>query len=169
MKILIRPWTKADFKSFRLILRDSWRDAYSEFFPVKDQTTYLNEVYNDLELEKMFIDNSTQVFIVSVEEKPCALLRLSQSADKTKFYINSLYVHPEFNGLGIGKQLISFAEEQCLSFGYKEVWLGVIKKNERALNWYIKLGFKFLQEEPFRMGDTVVRHLIGFKSLKSSL
>lgn len=167
MKILIKPWTKADFKNFRLILRDSWRDAYSEFFPVKDQITYLNNVYNDLELEKMFADNLTSVFIASIKQNPCAILRLSQSEDKTKFYINSIYVHPDSKGMGIGKQLMSFAEEKCLSSGYTEVWLGVIKKNERALNWYLKSGFKFLQEEPFRMGDTVVSHLIGFKSLKS--
>jgi hypothetical protein len=39
-------------------------------------------------------------------------------------------------------------------------------KNRRALDFYRKVGFLFIKEEPFTMGKTTVSHLIGYKKLE---
>jgi ribosomal protein S18 acetylase RimI-like enzyme len=49
---------------------------------------------------------------------------------------------------------------------YGKVWLGVMKQNTKAVEWYKKLGFEFVEEEPFTMGATKVLHLIGFINIE---
>ena len=80
-----------------------------------------------------------------------------------KFFISSLYVLPEFQGYGIGKKLLLQAEEIAAKLKHDKVWLGVMKDNIKALEWYRKIGFQFVEEEPFKMGETEVMHLIGYK------
>jgi len=82
---------------------------------------------------------------------------------RDKFFISSLYVLPELQGYGIGKKLLVKAEEIAAKLKYEKVWLGVMKDNVKALEWYKKIGFQFVEEEPFKMGDTEVLHLIGYK------
>ena len=48
---------------------------------------------------------------------------------------------------------------------YDRVWLGVMSENAPTITWYRSLGFAFVEEAPFTMGRTTVRHLIGFKLL----
>ena len=55
------------------------------------------------------------------------------------------------------------AEETAVKLKHDKVWLGVMKDNAKALEWYKKLGFQFVEEEPFKMGNTEVLHLIGYK------
>ena len=57
------------------------------------------------------------------------------------------------------------SEEIALTFGADSVWLGVMTKNIPALEWYRKLGFDFVEEAPFVMGNTTVMHLIGRKKI----
>ncbi len=55
--------------------------------------------------------------------------------------------------------------EEAAKLNFTEIYIGVMIQNERALNWYRKLGFDFFEEQPFTMGKTSVPHLIGRKIL----
>ncbi|MDP2037384.1 MAG: hypothetical protein Q8L04_08370, partial [Ignavibacteria bacterium] len=56
--------------------------------------------------------------------------------------------------------------EEAVMLGFKEIYIGVMIQNKRALRWYKKLGFDFFEELPFAMGNTSVPHLIGRKILE---
>jgi ribosomal protein S18 acetylase RimI-like enzyme len=104
---------------------------------------------------------------VIVENEVVGWMKLFDNKDENKFYVSSLYVLPKFQGYGIGKELILLAEDKAKQLNYSEVWIGVMEQNVNTLNWYRKLGFNFVSVEPFRMGETEVAHLIGFKPVKS--
>ena len=79
-----------------------------------------------------------------------------------RLYFASLYLLPDFQRKGIGGRLLRAAEEKALAYNLGELWVGVMVQNEAARRWYEKRGFRFVREEPFRMGGTTVPHLIGF-------
>ena len=60
------------------------------------------------------------------------------------------------------------AEEKALAYNLGELWVGVMVQNEAARRWYEKRGFRFVREEPFRMGGTTVPHLIGYRVIGES-
>lgn len=158
----IRSWLKSDFKTVRKILTETWLDTYS-FIPEEDILFHLDKFYSEEKLNILFIDPYTHCFITESDGLSSGWMKLYDNKSQKRFYVSSLYVLPQFQGSGIGKILMNKAEEIARQKGYDRIWLGVMKDNIKALEWYKKIGFNFVEEEPFQMGKTVVMHLIGYK------
>ncbi len=66
----------------------------------------------------------------------------------TRAYLYSIRVKPQFRNMGLGSQLIRFAEEDLISKGYLYATLNVAKDNLRAQRLYVRLGYKVIAHEP---------------------
>lgn len=55
--------------------------------------------------------------------------------------IHRLAVHPEYQGRGLGKELLRFAEERARSSGGTSIRIDVFTLNEGALGMYRRAGF----------------------------
>lgn len=164
-QIYLRSWNKKDFTTVRNILLKTWKYTYT-FIPEKDIIAHLNNFYSIEKLNALLNDPHSVGIIAEVKNIPSGWMKLFEDKSNNKFFISSLYVLPEFQGFGIGKKLLDEAYRIALSKNLKEVWLGVMEQNKKAVEWYQNLGYNFSLREPFRMGSTEVQHLIGSKSLK---
>jgi len=163
-EIILRSWTKEDFQTVRNILLVTWKDAY-HFIHEKDIITHLENYYSETKLLELFNNNFVKGIFAEIENKSVGWMKLFDDDLAKRFYISSLYVLPGFQGYGIGKKLLLNAEEVATNLKHDKVWLGVMKDNLKTLEWYRKIGFQFVEEEPFKMGETEVLHLIGYKTL----
>ena len=164
-EVTYRPWNKNDFDQVYKILMESWDKAYSSFIPKEDLTYYLNRTYNTAKLEELFNSENVFCFVAQVGVEAVGWLKLSIDKVENRFYLSSIYVLPEFQKLKIGRQLMEIAFTSAKEKGFSEIWIGVMDNNTNALGWYEKIGFEFVEELPFRMGNTEVQHLIGRKIL----
>lgn len=160
----IRNWTKEDFNSVKNILLVTWKDTYS-FIPQVDLLSHFEKFYADEKLEALLEDPFSQGIIAEVNSVPAGWMRLFEDQINKKFFVSSLYVLPEYQGYGVGKTLLNEAYKIARQMNYQKVWLGVMSKNVKALEWYKNIGFNFVEEEPFQMGNTQVMHLIGYKAI----
>lgn len=163
--INIRIANEKDFELIRFILKETWLDTYSKFIPEEDLLFYLNETYNDERLIALLKNPDTKIYIAEVNHDAAGLMRISENKIQKRFYLNSLYVLPKYQGFGVGRKLTSLAEDTALSLKYDKLWLGVMEQNTDAINWYKKNGFVFPETEPFQMGKTIINHFIGYKIL----
>ena len=163
-QLFLRNWTKEDFQTVRDILLITWKDAY-HFIHEKDITAHLENFYSETKLLELFNNHLVKGILAEIENESVGWMKLFNDEMADKFFISSLYVLPEFQGYGIGKKLLQKAEEIASKMKYDKVWLGVMKDNVKALDWYKKIGFNFVEEEPFKMGSIEVMHLIGYKSV----
>ena len=62
------------------------------------------------------------------------------------FYLEDLYVQPEFRGRGIGKGLLLKLAQLAVSRGYGRVEWSVLDWNEPAIQFYKSLGAKPMDE-----------------------
>lgn len=69
------------------------------------------------------------------------LKSFDQEADEKDYYIDTLSVHPKFQGHGIGTALIKKAETVAKEKGYKRISLNVAHGNVSAKHLYKKLGY----------------------------
>jgi ribosomal protein S18 acetylase RimI-like enzyme len=111
----------------------------------------------------MLDDPFTKGILAEVESKPVGWMKLYHNNLEKKFFVSSLYVLPGYQGYGIGHKLLDESYRIAKEKHFNRVWLGVMKQNVKSLDWYTKLGFVFVEEEPFQMGSTEVMHLIGYK------
>jgi ribosomal protein S18 acetylase RimI-like enzyme len=54
----------------------------------------------------------------------------------------SIYLHPEYSGQGIGSVLMNFLCDKLKKSGFAKVSVWVLEKNEKAVKFYNKHGFK---------------------------
>jgi ribosomal protein S18 acetylase RimI-like enzyme len=57
-------------------------------------------------------------------------------------YLDQLFVAPEVQGQGLGRQLLAFTRERLPD----EIWLRCVRENEKAWRWYEREGFVFEKE-----------------------
>jgi ribosomal protein S18 acetylase RimI-like enzyme len=168
MGIVIRPWQKSDLETLRRITWQSWIYTYSSFIPESDLKSYFDIHYTEAAFLSMFDDPLMQGFIAEMDDYIAGYARLFFNRDENRLYVPSLYLLPQFQGQEIGTRLLEAAEGYAAEKGLDELWIGVMVKNRQALVFYRKVGFLFIQEEPFTMGRTTVSHLIGYKKLGRS-
>ena len=165
MEILIRPWRRSDFPAVRRILWESWIAAYRTFIPEEDLRTYFEATYRIDSLARLYDNPRVHGFIGEADGEAVGFARTQFHRNENRLYLASLYLLPAFQGKGIGGRLLRAAEEKALAYGLRELWVGVMVQNEAARRWYDRRGFRFVREEPFRMGRTTVAHLIGCKAI----
>lgn len=65
-------------------------------------------------------------------------------------HVHNLQVRNDLQGQGIGQEMMAFAEDKARQMGNKILTLGVDDWNERAINFYKKLGYEVFKEAPGR-------------------
>ncbi len=61
--------------------------------------------------------------------------------DRAASYELAIFVHQDFQGVGIGRRLLETLLDLARSSGVREVWLSVESWNRRAIALYKKIGF----------------------------
>ncbi len=163
--VIIRKWKEEDAAGVRKVLQLSWQQAYSSFIPQEDLDFYLDKTYSKPSLQEMSKNPDYICYVAEIENTIGGWLKLTDNKSDNRFYLSSIYVLSEFQNMKIGEKLYHVACEEAARKGFKEMYIGVMVQNKRALQWYRKLGFTFFEEQPFTMGTTSVPHLIGKKFL----
>jgi ribosomal protein S18 acetylase RimI-like enzyme len=161
-EIILRNWNKKDFPIVKKILLTTWKDTYS-FIPEKDILSHFDKFYGQDQLIEILIDPFSKGIVADLDSVPAGWMKLFEDHINKKIYVSSLYVLPNYQGFVLGKKMLNEAYQISRQKGFNKVWLGVMKQNIKALEWYKNLGFIFVEEEPFKMGSTEVMHLIGYK------
>ena len=76
-----------------------------------------------------------------------------------------LYVREDWIGTGLGATLMRRILEEARQRACRSVVLGVWEKNERAIAFYQRFGFKSVGQQPFVLGSDVQNDLIMRKGL----
>ncbi len=163
--VSVRKWEPSDVSSVQRIAWTTWLATYGSFIPEADMRAFFDEFYTTELLERFCKDDTARGFIAEYDGSPAGFAKSNFNKDEWKFYLNSLYVLPLYQGKRIGSALLRVCEDFAVSCGAKEIWLGVMTQNVSAIEWYKKIGFRFDREEPFVMGRTTVQHLIGYRSI----
>ena len=67
--------------------------------------------------------------------------------------IRRIYASQEYLGKGVGKELMKATIREARQRGCDCVWLGVWEKNQRAIDFYRKWGFREVGTHLFSVGD----------------
>jgi ribosomal protein S18 acetylase RimI-like enzyme len=163
--VMIRPWERGDLENVRRITWETWLATYASFIPESDLRWYLDKQYTVQALGELMLSVHFRGLLAVEQENALGYAKVQFHADDRRCYLSSLYVVPTAQGKGVGRQLLERAESIAREFGVDEIWLGVMVQNTQALDWYTRLGFMFVREEPFVMGNTTVRHRIGYRPI----
>ena len=158
MNITISKIKPEDALGVREVLRDTWiatypneelgiteadiADSYKDLFTEESIEKYQERIRN--------FPDSIQTFVAKDGDRIVGVCRVIIENDSNE--LKMLYVHPKFQGKGIGKAL--WKESKKLFNENNRIFVNVATYNNQAIKFYEKLGFKDtgkrFEEEKFR-------------------
>jgi ribosomal protein S18 acetylase RimI-like enzyme len=96
------------------------------------------------------IEKGWSLFVAEDGGKLAAMLALHLP----KQYLDQLFVAPEYQGQGLGRELLGFSRQLLPD----EIYLRCVRENDKAWRWYEREGFGFEKEEVEPMTGFVMKH-----------
>lgn len=127
----IRPATEADLPRLIEVARRSFLSAFGATAPPPLLEQWAR---NDREATSYPRDWA----MMFVMERDGVIAGLMQP---TVDEIDGLWVHPDFQGQGIGSRLLEFGENVIRQRGFARSWLTCSSFNRRALDFYLRRGY----------------------------
>jgi diamine N-acetyltransferase len=139
LNIQIRPVTPPDVPAISALAREIWQATYPGII-TQEQIDFMLEqrygherLYDDLEDADKWLDQAFQ----GDRRVGFAFSEIRRG----EFKLDKLYIHPDVQRKGVGGQLIAHVAARAAKLGYPCVILAVNKRNEKAINSYMKYGF----------------------------
>jgi ribosomal protein S18 acetylase RimI-like enzyme len=126
MRIKIREYQRDDFDPVTILWRVAREKSLPDFqrakgyFFYQDQEYFRNRILQD--------DN---VWVADVNDRPVGFMAIKND------FIDHLYIHPDFQRLGIGARFLDFAKVSSPN----HLWLYTLQLNAGARAFYEKHGF----------------------------
>ena len=132
-----------------------WPSAYAEILS-KEQLTYMLERFYNLEALQLQAMNGQQFYLVqNVQREYVGFIAYEINSAPNNTKIHKIYVLPETQGSGVGKQLFEFVKTKALQVQQTAIFLNVNKYN-KAIYFYTNLGFKIIKEEVIDIGNNYI-------------
>lgn len=135
---MLRKAGNMDISRIAEILIFTKRTTYRSIF--KNDNVSFNEMQVLKEIEKLSQPSALDNIYVYDDGIVKATVKIEDIGEKTK--VSEFFVDPFFQGEGIGTKILNTVIGKS-----KEVFLYVLDKNERAIRFYVKMGFKYTGEK----------------------
>lgn len=135
---MLRKAGNRDISRIAEILIFTKRTTYRPIF--KNDNVSFNEMQVLKEIEKLSQPSALDNIYVYDDGIVKAMVKIEDIGEKTK--VSEFFVDPFFQGEGIGTKILNNVIEKS-----KEVFLYVLDKNEKAIRFYVKMGFKYTGEK----------------------
>lgn len=142
MTVIIRAMDYTDINEVQRIAKVSWNATYEGIIPLKIQDNFLKSAYNDEQM-KLRLERSV-IYVAEVEGQVAGFANYSPVRDGGKVELAAIYLHPDFQGQGIGTTLLQQAITQL--DGLKDIYINVEKDNTIGMNFYKAKGFEVIDE-----------------------
>ena len=83
--------------------------------------------------------NEDKVWVAEYQGDLCGMLVFFPTEEG--FYLDTIAVNPSFQGLGVGRALLQFAEQEALRHGFSSIYLCTNVKMTENQILYLKIGY----------------------------
>ncbi|MEK5237438.1 GNAT family N-acetyltransferase [Paenibacillus sp. FSL L8-0470] len=170
MSVIIKKCSREDLQILQQISVETFNDTFKHQNSPENMKTYLEKAFTYKQLEKELSNVFSEFFFIFFNEELAGYLKVnindsqSEKAGDESLEIERIYIRNNFQRKGLGKYLIDKAMEVAVIQNKKMIWLGVWEKNEKAIDFYKKIGFVQTGAHSFYMGDEEQIDLIMTKT-----
>lgn len=157
------------------LIADLSRQTFEETFAAQNSKEnmekFMKEQFSREKLMAEVSDEANHFYIAFEEQEPAGYLKLRQGESLPELGGNPaielarIYVSARQIGKGVGQQLMQTAIGFAGSQGYQNIWLGVWEKNEKAIQFYTRWGFRKFGTHVFMLGEDPQTDWLMYKPL----
>ena len=132
-----------------------WPVAYGEILSKAQLDYMIDKFYNETALRELMQKGHVFYLAKDDKEKYVGFLSYEINSEPNKTKIHKIYVLPETQGTGLGRQFFELVKEKAIENNQKAIFLNVNKYNN-AIHFYTKLGFTKVKDEVIDIGNGYV-------------
>lgn len=152
MELSIAKATVNDIPSIQSIAQETWPITYGAILSATQLEFMMDMMYSDTSLTQQ-IQGKQLFYMVTSANKTIAFFAIEHHyQNEAVTRIHKIYLLPETQGKGIGKQLIDCIATLASEHDSKKLSLNVNRYN-KALHFYQKIGFAIIKEEDIEIGN----------------
>ena len=167
----IRRATDNDCSQLTTLAADVFRQTYGAAIPDDVLEPYLQEQFSQEGFAVQLTLPHHYYLVAYVAEQLVGFCKLAQTAVppvitvRNPLELGQLYLHPDYQGLGIGSRLMKRAIETAVHHAYDSLWLCVWEQNKTAVAFYQKWGYKQVGTTQIFVGPIVFEDWVLLKLL----
>ena len=172
-KLRIKVACTKDTATLGRLGKQTFIETYASFNSKKNLQKYLKTHFSKKSTLSQLEDDHNFFLVARLHDKDVGYAKLRENNkpfhDKSinAVELERIYVLEEFQGEGIGKDLL----EKCLAFSklrkYPVMWLGVWENNLDAIKFYQRQGFVVFGSHNFKFGDDDQNDFLMKKDISS--
>jgi len=132
-----------------------WPVAYGEILSKAQLDYMIDKFYNEPALRELIQKGHVFYLAQDENEKYVGFVSYEINSEPNKTKIHKIYVLPETQGTGLGRQFFELVKEKAIENNQKAIFLNVNKYN-KAIHFYTKLGFTKVKDEVIDIGNGYV-------------
>ena len=132
-----------------------WPVAYGEILSKAQLDYMIEKFYNETALRELMQKGHIFYLAQDDKDKYVGFLSYEINCEPNKTKIHKIYVLPETQGTGLGRQFFELVKEKAIENHQKAIFLNVNKYNN-AIHFYTKLGFTKVKDEVIDIGNGYV-------------
>lgn len=130
-----------------------WREHYIPIIGLA-QVEYMLRKYQSVKSMKNQLKENVFYHLIKYNQKPVGYLSFRK--EKDALFLSKIYLLNNLRGKKIGKNALSFIENQAKLLKFPRIYLTVNKHNLNAIQAYDKLGFKNIRSLVTDIGNGFV-------------
>jgi ribosomal protein S18 acetylase RimI-like enzyme len=149
-----------DAKILAQIAKASFLPAHGHSAPTKDIDNYLATNFKEANFLEELSNPENHYYIIYDTNTIAGYSKITLNTSNENInpqnvtYMSRLYLLKEFYGKNLGKVLFDFNIEFSKKHNQEGMWLAVWTENQRAINFYTKMGFKIVGKHDYRISET---------------
>ncbi len=149
---MIRPATASDAVRLAEFAARTFADTFAAANRPEDIAEYLAKTYGEAQQGREIADPRV---ITLLGEHDGGLVAFAQVKieEENRIEIARFYVDRERHGRGVAQELMQAVIDEAGRIRAKKLWLGVWERNDRAIAFYAKCGFRGEGSQPFLLGS----------------
>ncbi|MCB0670125.1 MAG: GNAT family N-acetyltransferase [Saprospiraceae bacterium] len=147
-----------DLDDLRQLSIETFVHAFGALNTKENMQLYLAQAFSIEQLNSELNNPDSFFYYVLQDKKIAGYLKLNSGRGQTEIKsangleIERIYVHPEFQGNGLGSKMLDFAKEIGNKLKKDFIWLGVWDQNQGAIRFYQRNGFYQFDSHAFMLG-----------------
>ena len=140
MTDMVNVKTPSEIDGVVALAREIWNRHYIPIIG-QEQVDYMLEMFQSAPAITAQIDNGYDYYLVVDQGRRIGYFALVLDLSEASMLLSKIYIHPNCQGRGLGKEVLAFAERQCVAQGIRKFWLTVNRNNANSIAFYLRMGF----------------------------
>ena len=139
-----------DIRSIQNLARVTFPARYSSIISAEQIDFMMDMMYSETVLRRELEGGVTYLMLLA-DGIPAGFVSFGKQDDEGLFHLHKIYLLPEYQGLGYGREMFLKAEHEMRAQGAKAFELNVNRHN-KALDFYKKMGMSIDRSGDFDIG-----------------